>query len=155
MKLIIQMIIVFVSLSTFTTAQQIESRIPVSASRSGRDELGALFLTAFRKELAKSSKYEHISDPPSRGLRLYVQLATVDAAPNSDAAGKASAISVVIEDMGLPNSWPVPTLWYHKIIVSRRDNLGKIAKELVQDMDARWCRTVKNSERGCPDELFQ
>src|SRR5438874_8573505 len=86
------------------------------------------------------------------GLRFYVELATVDVAEDSRGLGNRSAVSVVVQDMGLPNTFPVSSIWYHKVIVVNRQTTDKFAKELVEDLDARWCKTIKSSVDGCPKE---
>jgi len=80
------------------------------------------------------------------------ELATVDLADNDQQRGKSSAVSIVIEDMGLPYSFPVATKWYHKVVVVDRKTADKIAKELIEDMKARWCSYFKSSVDGCPNE---
>jgi hypothetical protein len=44
------------------------------------------------------------------------------------------------------------TKWYHKVLVVDQKTTGKIAKELLEDMDARWCNYIKSSVGGCPKE---
>jgi hypothetical protein len=39
-------------------------------------------------------------------------------------------VSVVIEEMGLPNSFPVPYKWYHKAVVVDQKTVDKTAKEI-------------------------
>ena len=86
------------------------------------------------------------------GLRFYVEFISVDVAEAASEQGKRSVVSVVIQDMGLPNSFPVADMWYHKAIVVDRQTVDKIAKDLLEDMDARWCSYIKNSVGGCPKE---
>jgi hypothetical protein len=45
-------------------------------------------------------------------------------------------------------------MWYHKLVVVEKNAVGKIAVELLEDMDARWCSYIKNSVGGCPKEKF-
>jgi hypothetical protein len=45
-------------------------------------------------------------------------------------------------------------MWYHKVIIVDKDSVGTFAKDLLFDMDARWCSYVKNSIGGCPREKF-
>jgi hypothetical protein len=61
---------------------------------------------------------------------------------------------VVIEDMGLPSSFPVVTKWHHKVVVVDPKTTDKMAKELLEDMDARWCTYIKSSVGGCPKEIL-
>ena len=69
--------------------------------------------------------------------------------------GEDSASSVVIEQMGLPNSFPVPDVWYHKLIIVNRSSVDASAKDLLEDMAARWCSYIKNSIGGRPKETFE
>jgi hypothetical protein len=78
----------------------------------------------------------------------------VDAAENKSDEGKRSLVSVVIEEFGLPNSYPVATMWYHKLIVVDKNLVGTVAKDLLDDMDASWCNHIKNSVGGCPKGKF-
>ncbi len=87
-----------------------------------------------------------------KGLRFYIEVATVDVARDEQERDKRSAVSVVIEDMGLPNSFPVSTKWYHKVLVGEQKTADNLAKELIEDLDARWCSYLKNSNGGCPKE---
>ena len=70
------------------------------------------------------------------------------------AQGKRSVVSVVIEEFGVPNSYPVATMWYHKAIIVDKNLVGTIAKDLLYDMDARSCSHNKSSVGGCPKEKF-
>jgi len=45
-------------------------------------------------------------------------------------------------------------MWYHKVIVVDKNAVGTVAKDLLDDMDARWCNYIKNSVGGCPREKF-
>jgi hypothetical protein len=132
-----------------------EQRIPVSVSRSGQDQVGSLFATALKQELLRSTRYA-LSDPGKikNGLRFYIDLITVDPAESETERGKRCVVSVVIQDFGLPNSYPVADMWYHKVIVVDRNAVAKTAKELLEDMDARRCKYVKNAVGGCPKEKF-
>jgi hypothetical protein len=94
------------------------------------------------------------SDGVKSGLRFYIELITVDPADNGPEQAKRSVASVVIQDFGIPNSYPVADMWYHKVIVVDKDTADTIAKELLEDMDARWCSYIKNSTGGCPKEKF-
>jgi hypothetical protein len=63
-------------------------KVPVSASRKGNDQVGALLLPAIHQELSKSTAYsfrrdEPVSDAPEKkGLEFFIELATADAATN-------------------------------------------------------------------------
>jgi hypothetical protein len=146
-------------------------KAPVSVSRKGNDEVGALLLAAINQELSKSTTYsfrrdEPVSDsaelgfkvsdaPEKKGLEFFIELATADAARNEQKHGSTSAVSIVIKSMGLPNSWPVPDAWYHKIVITKREAIKLIAKQFVTDMDAHWCNTIKSSVGGCPEEQWK
>jgi hypothetical protein len=141
----------FVLISCTSIAQQ--RRIPVSVSRTGEDQVGAVFVAALNREISHSTKYVLMpGEGATAGLRFYLELATIDVAEDSQGLGKRSAVSVVAQDMGLPNTFPVSSIWYHKVIVVNRQTTDKFAKELVEDLDARWCKTIKSSVDGCPKE---
>ncbi len=153
-----------------TVAQQVV-KTPVSVTRTGNDEVGSLLVAAVNQELSKSARYELIGDEPvsdsaklglkvsdapkKKGLELFIELATADVASNEQKRGSTSAISIVIESMGLPNSWPVPSMWYHKIVITNRETINTIAKQFVIDMDAHWCNSMMSSVGGCPKELWK
>jgi hypothetical protein len=62
----------------------------------------------------------------------------------SATAEHPSVASVVIEEMGLPNSWPVPFMWYHKAFLLKANRLDELAQQFVADMDAHWCNHIKS-----------
>lgn len=134
------------------TAQQ--GKVPVVVSHTGNDQVGSAFVTAFNRELSHSAGYE-----PGResiqGPRFYVEFITVDPSENASDRGKKSVVSVVIQQMGLPNSYPVADMWYHKVIIVKRQAVEKTAKGLLQDIDARWCKQLRNASGGCPTEKFE
>jgi hypothetical protein len=128
-------------------------KIPVSVSRTGQDYVGSLFTAALQKELSQSVAYAPVQTAGTdSGLRFYVELSTIEVADKKQDQGKRSVVSIVIQDMGSPNSYPVANMWYHKVIVVDTTTVGEIAKELLEDMDARWCQYNKNSVGGCPKE---
>jgi len=157
--------------SVGTVAQRAIIKTPVSVSRTGNDEVGSLLVAAITQELSKSPRYELMHGEPAsdsaklglkvsggpkeKGLEFFVELATADVAPNEHQRGTSSAISIVIESMGLPNSWPVPSMWYHKIVITNRQTVNAIAKQFVIDMDAHWCNTIMNSTGACPEEQWK
>jgi hypothetical protein len=141
-----------VLLASLTAAAQ-QRKIPVSVAHTGKDQVGSLFVDAFNRELARSSGYEPMSEG-EKGFRFFVEFATVDVADAAAETGKRSAISVVIQQMGLPNSFPVADLWYHKVILVNRSTADATAKDLLEDLTAGWCRTYRNSVDGCPHEKF-
>ncbi len=85
-----------------------------------------------------------------KGLRFYIELATVTVGDGHD----TSAVSVVVEDMGLPNSFPVATKWYHKILLVNSRTSDALARQLLKDIEAHWCNTIHNSIGNCPKELL-
>jgi hypothetical protein len=143
----------FVLLIPFANAAQ-ERKTPVSVSHTGKDQVGTLFAEAFGRALSHSALYEPLSGNES-GFRFYVDLTTVDAADTVPERGKRSVVSVVIQDMGLPNSFPVADMWYHKVIIVNRRQVEETAKKLLEDMDARWCSYIRNSVGGCPKEKLE
>jgi hypothetical protein len=131
-----------------------ERKTPVSVGHTGKDQVGMLFVEAFNRELSHSTRYAPMSES-DKGLRFFVDFISVDAADSAAEEGKKSVISVVIEDMGLPNSFPVPDMWYHKVIVVNRRSADETAKRLLEDMDARWCTYIHNFISGCPKEKLE
>ena len=88
--------------ASISMAQQ--RKIPVSVLRTGGDRVGTLFVSALNEELSRSTTLRPMSRPGSdEGLRFYIELATIAVDDSHD----TSAVSVVIEDMGLPSSFPV------------------------------------------------
>lgn len=133
-----------------------EHKIPVSVAHVGHDAVGALFASGFGRDLSRSTRYEPMPTKEAKdGLRFYVDLITVDVDDAGPTEGRKSAISVVIEEMGLPNSFPVPDKWYHKVIIVDRQTVDKVAEVLLEDLDARWCSQIKNSLGGCPEEKLE
>jgi hypothetical protein len=123
--------------------------IPVSVSRTDEDKVGTLFLSAFNRELSQSTTYQPMFPAGMhKGLRFYVELATIAVGDGHN----TSAVSVVVEDMGLPSSYPVATKWYHKLVLIDPKTTDTVAQELVEDIAARWCNTIKNSVGNCPRE---
>jgi hypothetical protein len=44
-------------------------------------------------------------------------------------------------------------MWYHKLIVVDRGSVDRLAKDLLEDMEARWCAYIRNmGPAGCPKE---
>jgi hypothetical protein len=131
-----------------------ESRTPISVSRTGQDLVGSLFETALNTELSRSKRY--VSRRPEGGTTraFYIDLATTDTADNKPEQGKKSVVSIVIQDFGALNTYPVPSMWYHKVIIVDKSSVVTVAKDLLDDMDARWCNTIRNSRGGCPKEKF-
>ena len=157
MKLSIGILVVIIMVSGMAGGQagksgSISFGVPVYLSHEGKDKIGIQFVADLRGELSKSSR---LRDPASnlkgQELRFYVDVSTLDVSTG----GRAQSVaSIVIEEIGLPNSYPVPSKWYHKVILLEPDKVGELASELLLDMDARWCRTIKNSPGGCPREFF-
>ena len=110
---------------------------------------------AVELELSQSVRYTPVdAGEIKNGLRFYMGLVTVDPAESEKDRGKRSVVSIVIEDFGLPDSYPVPDMWYHKVVVVDQKTAGKVAKDLLDDMDARWCNYIRNSVGGCSREKF-
>jgi hypothetical protein len=132
-----------------------EGKIPVSVSRTGEDRIGSLFVAALNRELSNSIRYQPMpSEGIDKGLRFYVELATVRLGDTEQGRNKKSAVSVVVEDMGLPSSFPVATKWYHKVVVVDETTTVTVVKQLLKDMDARWCNYIRSSVGGCPKEIL-
>jgi len=140
-------------LFAFTVVAQ-QAKIPVSVGHTGKDRVGTLFVEAFNRELSQSPRYQPIKEN-EKGLRFFVDFITVDASAIPAEEGKRSVVSIVIEQMGLPNSFPVSDTWFHKVISLNRSAVDATAKELLEDIDARWCTYLKDSPGGCPDEKFE
>ena len=129
------------------------SRIPVHVSHTGKDSVGSMFDEALKQELTHSTRYTpKYSEQAKNKFELYVELVSVDVAETKSDKGKRSVVSVVIEEFGLPNSYPVATMWYHKVIVVDKDSVTTVTKDLLDDIDARWCKYIKSSVGGCPKE---
>ncbi len=132
-----------------------DRKIPVSVSRMGKDKVGSLLVAALNRELSQSNRYQPMpAQGIDQGLRFYIEVATADVTDGGQKRDNRSAVSVVIEDMGLPSSFPVATKWYHKVLVVDQKTTSKIAKELLEDMNARWCNYIKSSVGGCPKETL-
>ena len=157
MKLSIGILAVTVVLSGMAGAQAtktgiVTSAVPVYLSHEGNDKVGMQFIADLRRELSKSNRLKDTTaDLTGRGLRFYVEISTLDVGTVSR---DQSVASVVIEEMGVPNSYPVASKWYHKVILLEPNKLSGLAGEFVLDMDAHWCRTIKNSLGGCPKEFL-
>jgi hypothetical protein len=147
------LLVIFTLLIPFSGAAQ-ERKTPVSVGHTGNDEVGKLFVEAFNRELSHSTRYAPMNES-DKGFRFFVDFITVDVADTAPEEGKRSVVSVVIEDMGLPNSFPVADMWYHKVIVVNRRSADETAKELLEDMDARWCTYIHNFISGCPKEKLE
>jgi hypothetical protein len=143
----------FALLIPFANAAQ-GRKTPVSVGHTCKDQVGTLFAEAFTRELSHSVLYEPLSGNEN-GFRFYVDLTTVDDADTAPERGKRSVVSVVIQDMGVPNSFPVADMWYHKVIVVNRRQVDETAKKLLENMDARWCSYIHNFVGGCPKEKLE
>jgi hypothetical protein len=151
-----------------TVAQQL-MKVPVSVSRKGNDEVGARLLAAINQELSTSTtdslrrdeplshsaklRFKVSDAPEKRGLEFFIEwqrLMLQRTNRNMEALPPYPSSS-----MGLPNSWPVPDAWYHKIVITKREAIKLIAKQFVTDMDAHWCNTIKSSVGGCPEEQWK
>ena len=131
------------------------ARIRIYISHNGSDQIGTAFLNVLKRELSLSGKYELGVEEESakdRRLRFFINLNTMGVPSKINDRGQYSAVSVVVEDMGLPNSYPVPYMWYHKVFVLEPNHGDEMAKTLISDMDAHWCRIITDSVGGCPKE---
>jgi hypothetical protein len=149
-----QLFVVAVALLISHTVETQQHKTPVSVSRTGKDRVGSRFVEAFNRELSHSPGYEPMSKS-EKGFRFFVEFITIDVANAVPEEGNRSVVSVVIQQMGLPNSFPVADMWYHKVIVVDRSTVDATAKELLEDMTARWCSYPKDSIGGCPKEKFE
>jgi hypothetical protein len=132
-----------------------ESRTPVYLSHTGQDGVGSLFEATLKQELTRSTRYVLLySEGAKTKFQFHIDLSTVDVADAKSDQGKRSVVSVVIEEFGGRNTYPVATMWYHKVVVVDKTLVGAIAKDLLYDMEARWCSYNKNSVGGCPKEKF-
>jgi len=96
-----------------------------------------MFEQALKRALTHSTKYMlKYSEQEQNKFELYVELVSVDVAENKTEEGKKSVVSVVIEEFGLPNTYPVATMWYHKVIAVDKNLVGTVAKDLLDDMHA-------------------
>jgi hypothetical protein len=139
-------------IASSATAQH--SKTPVSIGHSGKDQVGSLLIEAFDREIGRSHTYERMSEK-EKGFRFYVDFVTVDASNKPTEEGKRSVVSVVIQEMGGSDSFPVPDMWYHKVITVTRSHVNATAIDLLEDISARWCNYIKNSVGGCPNEKFE
>jgi hypothetical protein len=133
--------------------QAARSAVPVYVTHAGQDATRVQFVDAVKRALSQSDKYKLANPNDSaheRGFRLYLDIATLDVA--STTAEHPSVASVVIEEMGLFNSWPVPFMWYHKTFLVKANRLDELAQQFVADMDAHWCNHIKSSIGNCPKE---
>ena len=128
-------------------------RIPVYISHVGEDGAGAQFVAAVERTLSRSEKYRlGVPGTDEHGFQLYVDLLTLDA--DSKNVGASSVASVVIEEWGLPNSWPVLYMWYHKVFPVEGSRADETARQFLADMDAHWCNHIKSSVGNCPRETL-
>jgi len=144
------------SLSSQTVSKQApKSTVPVYVSHAGQDVIGNDFVDAVKRALSKSEKYK--VDSPNvaaheRGFQLHLDVVTLEVASAENQ--QASVASVTAEEMGLPNSWPVQVMWYHKAFLVKADRLDELAQKFIADMDAHWCNYIKNSVGNCPKETI-
>jgi hypothetical protein len=152
----VRLFTLFLILLIPATVAASDRRIPITVNQRGSDQVGSLFATAFNRELSHSTRYGFApSGVNPRGVEFYVDIISADAAVEASEKGKRSIISLVIQEMGLPNSYPVSTMWYHKVISVDRQTVDKSAKDFLYDIDASFCNYGKNSVGGCPKEKFQ
>jgi hypothetical protein len=141
--------IVFITLfvlSPIVFARAQMAKTSVSVRQIGTDAIGPLLEQAVQAELKKSG----ISDAnqANSGFRHFIELVTLDGGIQN---GESSFVSVVISSL-TPNGWPTPDLWYHKVILVKREDVPHAAARLVNDMWASWCNHIKSSLNPCPAE---
>lgn len=141
----IAFIMLFV-LSPIIFARAQMAKTSVSVRQIGTDAIGSLLKQAVQAELRKSG----ISDAnqANSGFRHFIELVTLDGGTQN---GESSFVSVVITSM-TPNGWPTPDLWYHKVVLVKRNDVLYIAASMVKDMWASWCNEIKSSLSPCPIE---
>jgi len=146
-------IVVFALMVPLTVGAQ-DKKLPVSIKHFGKDQVGGLFAEAFEREVSNSSAYKRTSEQ-GRGPEFYVELISVEPGATLSQQGRKSVISIVIQSFGFPNTFPVSDMWYHKVIVVDRHEVGKMAKVVLEDLNARWCNYIKSSVGGCPRERIE
>jgi hypothetical protein len=123
--------LIAVLLVPFTGFSQ-EARTWVYVSRAGQDLIGSRFEAALKDELSRSTRFRpRYSEGAKTKFEFHIDLGTVDVSDVKEEQGKKSVVSVVIEESGLPNSYPVATMWYHKVIVVDKDSVSRVAKDLL------------------------
>jgi hypothetical protein len=134
-------------------SRDVRKLIPVYIdSRGVKDETGSRFVFALKRVLSNSQVHDlGAADVDDRRLQFFLELVTIDLVPIAKAS-KMSVASVAIEEMYLPNSYPVATMWYHKVFLLNDSKLDELARQFVADMDAHWCNHIKSSVGNCPKE---
>lgn len=130
-----------------------QPKMPIYMTHIGNHQTGMRFESAFEKEISRSARYTlKTTDEHSQGPRFYIEFLTGDWADCESAAGESSVVSIVVETMGLPNSYPVPDKWYHKLIKVDRKDVPRTAALVLEDIDLSWCNNITNSGMACPKE---
>jgi len=141
----IAFIMLFVLLSLdFAQAQM--ATTSVSVRQVGTDAIGPLLKQAVQAELNKSGIPD--ANQASSGFRHFIELVTLGGGTENS---ESSFVSVVITSM-TPNGWSTPDLWYHKVVLVKRNDVPHIAASMVKDMWASWCNEIKSSPSPCPAE---
>jgi hypothetical protein len=133
-------------LSSIVFARAQMAKTSVSVRQVGTDAIGPLLKQAVQAELKKSGIPG--ANHANSGFRHFIELVTLDSGTQN---GESSFVSVVITSM-TPNGWPTPDLWYHKVVLVKRNDVPDIAASMVKDMWASWCNEIKSSLRPCPAE---
>jgi len=121
-----------------------------TSSIKGADKVGADFVNALKAQLKSSSEYALYTPggKSSQGPDFSLELVTFDVPGRGQ-----SAISVVVEST-LPARQGPSYKWYHKAFLVDHKTVDRMARTLLADIDARWCRTIKNAPHTCPKELL-
>ena len=83
-------------------------------------------------------------------IAILVDVSTLDAAL---VVGLSTVDSIVIDERVCQTVISVDSNWYHKAIpLEPIRSVSRLVSFCL--IDARWCRTIKNSPGGCPREFF-
>jgi len=140
-------------ISQATPKRTFAGKIPIYLTHDGNDQDGAEFVASVKRALSTSKKYELVAPTRTfKGFVWHIELLTItDGTSNKE---HSSVASVVIQEMGLPNSYPVASMWYHKVFVLESSRSDEIAKQFLADVDAHWCDHIKSLVGNCPRELL-
>ena len=128
----------------------LRSKTEIYVTHTDHDRSGMRFAAAVKRALLKSGRYQVREDGGYyKGFKQYVEMSSLEVSPT------ISAVSVVIEDMGMPNSYPVSEMWYHKLFLVEPNRIDEMAAIFVEDIDASWCRHNHNYVANCPKELIE
>lgn len=129
-------------------------KTPVYLSHKGEDAIGKLLAIELKRQIEKSPRYRLDQlGTPKEGTKFFVKIVTLDVSGSGPGAGLTSAASVVVEALE-PMERQYAFAWYHKLMLVGRENVRHAAEVLLEDVDASWCRAVKNAPDTCPKELL-